>query len=107
MGRGKRERGPRGTCSPPRFGPVRSEEVGPRRRAASTRGDRGGGAAGWEGGHAVAEVVVGVEGRAEGPFYRSSGARERGRGWPARTASSAAINGGGGAAVALSDGGQA
>ena len=34
MGRGKRERGPRGTCSPPRFGPGRSEEVGPRQRAA-------------------------------------------------------------------------
>ena len=68
LGRGKRERGPRGTYSPPRFGPGRSEEVGPRRRAASSRGDRGGGAAGWEGGQAVAEVVVGVEGCEERLF---------------------------------------
>ena len=30
-GEGKRERGPRETRSPPRFGPGRSEEVGPRR----------------------------------------------------------------------------
>ena len=62
MGRGKRRRATRGTYSPPRLGLGRGEEVGPKRRPASSRGDRGGGASGREGGHAVAELVVGVEG---------------------------------------------
>ena len=51
----------------------------------SSRGNRGGGAAGWEGGHAVAEVVVGVEGCEERLFI--GGIRRwrerRGGGWPA------------------------
>ena len=70
-GRGKRERGSRGTCSPPRFGPGRSEEVGPRRRAASDRGERGGGAGArveavrqwrrlWSGGAALGGPFKGV-----------------------------------------------
>ena len=65
-GRGKRERESRETCSPPRFGPGRSEEVGPRRRAASNRGECGGGTGGSGGGCAAVEAAVDLEGEEGG-----------------------------------------
>ena len=65
---GKRERGLRGFDSRPYLGLGRREEVGRRGPAAVGRGGRGGGAGGPGRELAVAEVVVEVEGRAEGVF---------------------------------------
>jgi hypothetical protein len=77
---GKSAREVRGTDSPthPRLG--QREGAWPRGPVAAGRGGRGGGAGGPGRELAVAEVVVGVEGRAEGPFYWRVGARERGAG---------------------------
>jgi len=62
VGRGKRERGTRGTYSPPRLGLGHSEEGAPRRRAAAgVAAARGG----WGGGVRWGGELVGVESGAE------------------------------------------
>ena len=58
--RGKRRRAARATYSQPWLGLGRSEEIGPRRRAVSSRGNHGGGAAGGSGGRSLQIAMGGI-----------------------------------------------